>query len=50
MPLNQMTLTFLMLSTNLKIDLEEDKEIDLEDKEVKEEMITVDSTTTTLEI
>ena len=39
-----------MLNTNLKIDLEEDKEIDLEDKEVKEEMITVDSTTTTLEI
>ena len=39
-----------MLSTNLKIDPEEDKEIDLEDKEVKEEMITVDSTTTTLEI
>ena len=50
MLLNQMTLTFLMLSTNLKIDPEEDKEIDLEDKEVKEEMITVDSTTTTLEI
>ena len=50
MPLNQTTSTFLMLNTNLKIDLEEDKEIDLEGKEVKEEMITVDSTTTTLEI